>query len=290
MRHPAEIGIATTIVALCALLAGCPIPIPPLGYEASSRGNVPAERPDWLVDGKTTREEVMLRLGTPDAEAWNGNWIGYLSSRHQGGVAFVMAAGGGGVGLAVTSYTDRRLVVWFDGRGIVTKATFEEKECPRVDLTERPGASSPGSCLGFADIGEPANISPGGAAIPTEATIESFYDVAWTTPFYDVGTFQIPRNYAIYRGPVIVTDGSLVASGRRMGERGSGYVRIEFKDIADIARYTFGRHVGLVVKTTAGADYEFTVLAGTGEMIDRDRTDRLIKLVEERLKRPARPR
>ncbi len=287
MRHGFRIAIAATIAALCALLAGCPIPIPPLGYEASSRGNVPAQRPDWLVDGKTTREDVMLRLGTPDAEAWNGDWIGYLSSKHRGGIGFVIGgAGGGAGGFAVSSFTDRRLVVWFDSHGIVTKATADEKDCPRGYMA----GEATGSCLGFADIGEPANISPGGAAMPAEATIESFYDVAWTTPFYDVGTFQIPPNYAAFRGPLRLTDGSLVASGKRAGGGGDGYVRIEFNDIADIARYTFGRHVGLVVKTTAGADYEFTVLAGAGEMIDRDRTDRLIKLVEERLRRPARPR
>jgi len=110
MRRALRSLVVVVAVAASALLAGCPVPIPQLGCEANSRGNVPGERPDRLADGRTSREDLLLWLGTPDAEARDGSWIGFLSSRHQGGVAFIVPRGGGGYA-AASSYTGRRLVV-----------------------------------------------------------------------------------------------------------------------------------------------------------------------------------
>jgi hypothetical protein len=293
MRHAFR-GAFVAIVAMSVLLAGCPVPLPPLGYDSTSRSNVPGERPDWIVDGRTSREDVLLRLGTPDVEARDGSWIGYLSSRHEGGVAFVVIVGGGGGGVAVSSYTERRLVVWLDANGIVSKTEFTQKECPHTaGFAIMAGAAETEPCLNFADIEGGATKLAGTAAPDAGTLVGSFDDVAWLSPFSDPSTGNnMPTNRQFaFRGPVIVTTTALVASGNQIGWGQSGHLRIEFGEVADIARSTSGRLVALVVTTTAGVEYQFTAVhPGILGMIDLESTDRLIKLIEDTLQRPARAR
>ena len=60
-------------------LAGCPVPIPP-GYEGSSRQNVPGMVPVFIKPAETSREDVMMCLGEPDAVAVDESWISYGSA------------------------------------------------------------------------------------------------------------------------------------------------------------------------------------------------------------------
>lgn len=124
-----RLGCLVVAVAFC--LTGClPIPIPPLGYPSESRTNLPDRVPEFIVKGKTTREEVLLALGAPDSYAVDGRWMTYSSSRHGGGVAFVVGGGyTAGVVGAVNSYEKRLLVVRFDAHSIVSDVALEERTC-----------------------------------------------------------------------------------------------------------------------------------------------------------------
>jgi outer membrane protein assembly factor BamE (lipoprotein component of BamABCDE complex) len=152
MQHALRGLVVVAAMAGCVLIAGCPAPLFTRGYEPASRGNVPAGQPEWIVPGTTSREEILLRLGTPDRQAPDGRWFGYVSSRHEGGIAFVIPGGQGGV-ISAETYTERRLVVWLDEHGIVTKTQFTQKECPRLGFNFDVISEH---CLGFADLEEPA--------------------------------------------------------------------------------------------------------------------------------------
>ena len=82
------------LVASAALLSGCPVPLPPT-YDSASRQNVGEHIPDFIVNGETTRDDVLLRLGEPDGRGPGDRWFAYGSQYSKGGVLFVMAAGGG---------------------------------------------------------------------------------------------------------------------------------------------------------------------------------------------------
>ena len=88
--------LQSSILAVLASvsLAGCPVPLPP-GYEGSSRQNVPGMVPVFIKPAETSREDVMMHLGEPDAVAVDESWISYGSSYGYGGIALIMAAGGG---------------------------------------------------------------------------------------------------------------------------------------------------------------------------------------------------
>jgi hypothetical protein len=112
-------------------LSGCiPVPIPPLGYPGESRTNLPDRVPDFIVKGKTTREQVLFALGAPDAYAADGGWMAYRSSRHAGGVAFVVGGGySAGVVGPVSGYENRLLVVRFDANSVVIDVALEQRTC-----------------------------------------------------------------------------------------------------------------------------------------------------------------
>jgi outer membrane protein assembly factor BamE (lipoprotein component of BamABCDE complex) len=281
--------IVVAATAGLALIAGCPLPLRPLGYEAGSRGNVPAGQPKWIVPGTTSREDVLLRLGTPDEQARDGRWIGYLSSRHEGGIALFLPFGSGGA-ITAETYTERRLVVWLDERGIVTGTESVQKECPRAGF-EASGSVRSEHCLGFAHLEGFPGIREG-AALPEPGTpTGKFGDVVWCTPFFDVERESTPRNFVAYRGPVIITGTALVASGTKVGGNTAGHVRLEFRDITDISRHAGGlmRNPTLVVTMADHVEYQFfAVQSGFFGLNDRENSERLITLLETALRRPAR--
>jgi outer membrane protein assembly factor BamE (lipoprotein component of BamABCDE complex) len=282
--------LAVALVAVAIqLLVGCPVPLPPMGYEESSRGNVPAARPAWIVEGTTSRADVLLRLGSPDGEAVDGSWMGYLSSKHEGGVAFVLIVGTGGGAVSVEGYTERRLVLWFDERGIVLKALFEEAQCPRAGLFVG-GSIKSGPCMGFADVGGESSSSPARPPPGAADVIATFADTIWAVPYFDLLTGTRPRDYAAYRGPVIVMADRLRASGKAIGGDARSELEIEFRYVTDIGRHALGRAVTLVVVADR-VEHGFTVVQpGALGLIDAEKTDQLIKIIEARLNRTARPR
>jgi hypothetical protein len=112
------------------LLAGCPFPIPP-GYQAS-RANLEDRVPAFIKAGETTREEVFMALGEPDAVAIDETWTAYGSEYGQGGMGLVVFAGGGAAAVAGQSVRYRRLVIQFDPKGIVTATRFESSTCSQL--------------------------------------------------------------------------------------------------------------------------------------------------------------
>ncbi|MDH5536039.1 MAG: hypothetical protein OEZ08_10785 [Betaproteobacteria bacterium] len=125
MRWVRTIAVAG---AASALLAGCPFPIPS-GYEFISRENVGDGVPVFIKTGITTREEVMMRLGEPDAVAVDDSWLAYASAYGLGGMGLVVFAGGGAGGVAGWQTRYRRLILRFDELRVVSHPNFESKTC-----------------------------------------------------------------------------------------------------------------------------------------------------------------
>ena len=124
------------VVATLTTLTGCfPVPIPQ-GDVPGSRQNVGDKVPEFIVAGKTTRTDVLLRLGEPDIASdarpsWSFDDKRFVYGRFtsEGGVALVFPAGtGAAVGYAPVLY--RRLVVTFDETSVVTSARLERFKCP----------------------------------------------------------------------------------------------------------------------------------------------------------------
>lgn len=119
--------VAATVLLASALLSGCPIPLP-AGYESGSRENLGEGVPDFIVQGKTTRAEVLLALGAADGRAADEHWLSFGAQYGRGGVIFILGRGG----LGAERFESRRLVVYFDEQGVVERAQFDRKGCTHL--------------------------------------------------------------------------------------------------------------------------------------------------------------
>ena len=152
-------------VVLALPLVACVSPVPSRGY-GDTRGNL-SSAAALPIEGRTTREEVLLRLGSPDAVAPDDSRFGYASRRHEGGVGVWLPGaiwpippyvipGGPPLG-AVVDYSERRLIIDFDAHGIVSRVRYDEARCPSaVGPLAQSGACLPLDGLGLSPVGESA--------------------------------------------------------------------------------------------------------------------------------------
>lgn len=111
------------VIALAAL-QGC-VPLLPRP-ESGSRTNLPETVPAFIRIGESTRADVMLGLGEPEASAVNDSWVMYASRYSKGGVLVIGNGTGGG---AIERMRYQRLIVRFDADGIVMHTLAESANC-----------------------------------------------------------------------------------------------------------------------------------------------------------------
>jgi hypothetical protein len=82
----------------------------------------------------------------------------------------------------------------------------------------------------------------------------------------------------------------MIAMLKRFVSDARGELEIEFRYVTDIGRHALGGAVTLVVVADR-VEHGFTVVQpGALGLIDAEKTDQLIKIIEARLNRTARPR
>lgn len=124
-RRGLRIGCA---LALALALAACvPIPIPS-GPLHGLRQNFGDAIPSAIVQGRSTREDVLLALGEPDRRDLDDRWFAYESARSLGGVVMM------GLPYPVPFVTHetmryRVIIVRFNPQGVVTDARLAEHVC-----------------------------------------------------------------------------------------------------------------------------------------------------------------
>lgn len=121
-RH--HIGIL--LLVLMPSLSSCYPPIPVLGgVRQNSRANLESASGDWIVVGRTTRREVLMRLGEPDAGGGSERQDSYVyeSVIGRGGVAILNPA------MEWEKVEYRRLFIRFDAHGLVSSSRYEAKKC-----------------------------------------------------------------------------------------------------------------------------------------------------------------
>ena len=136
------------IVTLAVATAGCPVPFKS-GYSDTSRQNLSADSARQLAIGVSTRQDVLIRLGEPDQSAPDESWFIYGSTYGQGGIVFVLFAGGSAAGAGWEKMEYRRLLVTFDERGLLTNADFRSEECLEGMVGVAQGGARSGPCAGI---------------------------------------------------------------------------------------------------------------------------------------------
>jgi len=206
--------LAAVLVGSAGILLSACIPIPLVsGYEGGSRQNIPAQVPTFVVQGETTRADVVLALGEPDRSADDGSWLLYGSGYSQGGLALVAVGNAGGaLGLAQEKMRYRLLVIRFDDTGVISSTEIREKFCPEWSMVAVPGpASEPAPCFDLS--GDDLVVSDlVSAAAPGERLIGTYPHVVWwqgqeNPP--DLALFSRPGRQGQWAA-LAVTDRSLI--------------------------------------------------------------------------------
>lgn len=133
---PTSRKLAMEVALSCLMLTGCVVipyisgEIPPSEYNR----NVDKQTCSILEIGKTTRKEVLLKLGEPDKVLDNDDTFIYEGEKTAGkklwDIIYIIAAGYGGVvgsgGIGHgAEYEGYRLVVKFNPMGVVLSHDFE---------------------------------------------------------------------------------------------------------------------------------------------------------------------
>jgi len=149
MRSPAQhIRTGAALIA-GVLLQGCVIPIPvPERYHYTSRQNLGHCVPDFIVPGKTTREDVLLALGQADGAALDESWLSYGCAYGKGGVFVFVYPSPAMPAFEAVEY--RRLVVYFDEAGVVDRAQWDQRTCQEVEVVTQGSDVKPRPCIDLA--------------------------------------------------------------------------------------------------------------------------------------------
>lgn len=142
--------LASAALAAASLGACVVLPIPrPRGTLEGMRGNVGDALPAFVVEGRTTRAEVLLALGEPDRRADGDRWFAYDSGRRLAGVNWVVLVGGAPVSspgfvLGVRETVDwRELRLRFDEAGVLVQAEVAARRQEGFRFGDAPSAPAP---------------------------------------------------------------------------------------------------------------------------------------------------
>ena len=247
-------------MALCLLgMTGCVIPTPGLDSGAARR-NIRGQTPGQFQPGRTTRAEVMLALGEPDAVSPDERTLAYRSEK----IAAIFLVGAGYTGGGGSIKKDEYLVLVFDAHG-------------RLQKTERSshwlGSADPALKLGLtaATSRRDSNIR-----IETRASWLSGVDDYRAKGF--VGAEWVP-------GMLVLTNTQLrFYSGSQFGNEGAVF-SLPYKAMAEARedRLFIGRL--LAVRTRAGQHYAFQIRGYSSRTIDREALGRIQQFLDSKIPR-----
>lgn len=148
-----SIGICALVVAL----SGC-VPLAPYARgpgSIESQGPLGEETPEFIVAGKTTRQQVLAHLGAPRIEALDGSWSYYESDylKSESGAWYLIAipflAGTIARIPGTNEFSFRRLHITYTADSRVSSASFAEQKCHDVykySHIEFPSISDAAKC------------------------------------------------------------------------------------------------------------------------------------------------
>jgi hypothetical protein len=259
---------AAVLVASAALtLVGCiPLPVPAAGYLPASRSNLPDRQPEFIVPGKTTRQDVLLQLGSPDSEGEDRSWIVYSSLLDAGG--YVLADPTLRLGVGKRDIVERQLVVRFGADSVVTEAAFKEVRCQlgTVDLARW----DTGACLPL-EPGESAS-----ADLPmqpeAEAPIATFENMRFVVPnARTTAPGQQPLS-RLFLGTLSLTRHALIFEAKSsvsLDNPPLPRLRIPYTSITDLHQIVGagGRVEAVAIYTRSGFVYRIQVFFGSLEAL-----------------------
>jgi hypothetical protein len=253
-------------VVLLVCTSGCLILPTPEFNSGKARANITKKTPARFELGKTTRAEVVLGLGEPDAVSPDESKLAYRSEKICG-LWFVGGQGGGASG-AFTK--DRYLVAEFDARGVLLKL---ERSATWAGSSAAPTVLSQAA---MADATAPAAASPQ-TAIRLQKPARWLAGMDGYKPAGATTTLGEP-------GQLLLSDSELsFVSGTEFANVGPA-LALPYGAIATVRVDKFGFGRRLVVRSCSGEVHAFEVLGPKGLAQDRQSLQSVTEFLQARIK------
>ncbi len=251
-----RLALAVFLVAL----PGCLIIPTPQFDSGETRRNLRPDTPAQFQPGKTTRTEVLLALGEPDATSADERKLAYRSEK----IAAIVLAGGPGAGAAAPLTKDEYLVCEFDARGRLVTAERSTHWLDSADVTRK--------------VGPPAAAGPSAAdvRINTRAEWLAGVDDYRTQGF--TGAQWLP-------GQLILTDSQLRFFSRSDFGNAPPAFALPYRDLTSVAedRFFLGRL--LAIQTRTGKHYALRIWAAKKWTTDTAKLHEVLAFLNTRMAR-----
>jgi hypothetical protein len=263
VKRPALLrGLLIAMVAIT--LSGCPVPLPS-GDSPGSRHNLTDAVPDFIAIGQTTRADVLLALGEPDAVSEHDTLFSYGRTTRNGGVAFVVGSAGGFGAISIERMTYRRLAIAFDDAGRVADARIEHVSCTEGGLAGGGPEARSSPCLNVAALDARSREDRVRQASGEESG-EVFDSVSWyagTRGFDRIRSFRQNTPETPERGTLVVGRTGIWLFAPDADSRSEPLLKLAYADIAELYVDTFGLSRRVVLKHSSGAWDSFAVEHGS---------------------------
>jgi hypothetical protein len=246
-------------VAVCGLtLTGCLIIPTPQFHSGNARRNLGPDTPARFEPGKSTRTDVILALGEPDAVSADERRLAYWSEK----VAGFLLVGGYGAGAAAPLTKDEYLVCEFDARGRLLKAERSTHWLASAKVEQKVGPS--------ADAGGPAaNVHVDTRASWLEGVNDyrtlGFTDAKWTP------------------GHLVVTDSELRFFARSDFGNAPPTLTLPLRTVSTVSEDRIFIGDLLAVRTSNGKCHTFQIWGDHQWTIDRDKQHEVAALLNARI-------
>jgi len=260
-------------LALAGCLTGCLI-IPLNTNSGYARTNVDRHTNERFVPGRTTREDVIIALGEPDAVSRDERELAYRSEKTVALWLLVAGGEGAGGGAGGTIYKNNFYVLDFDAQGWF-QAARRTKQWGMVQGTDPPSLASPVFKARDSN-GAPEMIA--GEPIRLEHS-RSFW-------LGGVDGYRSKNAYTLVGRPghLALTESSLAFATASQFANSEPVLRIPFASITDVRidKHLLGRR--LVVHCGSGSVHSFEIIKIHGLTPDKPANQAICDFISSRMR------
>lgn len=253
-------------MALLVCTPGCLILPTPEFNSGNARANINKQTPKQFAPGKTTRAEIILALGEPDAVSPDESKLAYRSEK----VCGFWFVGAGYSGAGGTIQKDRYLVAEFDGQGMLQT----------MERSATWAGSSPTATV-VAPVATANASAPSGA--PPQAAIRMQKPARWLAgmdgykPSGATGVLGEP-------GQLILMDAKLEFTSNSQFANSPPALALDYEKIVEVRvdKYIFGRR--LVIRCRGDEVHSFDVLGPKAMSTDKQALLAVAEFLQARIK------
>ena len=267
--------IMLAVVPLMFGMTGCLIIPTPHGDSGYARTNVNQHVREQFMPGKTTRQDVIMALGEPDAVSWDEHQLAYRSEKVV--ALWVLAVGApeaGGAATGGTIYKNHFYVFEFDPKGLY-QTNRQTGQLGVVVGTDEPQLRSPMFISGDSN-GPPATV----VGEPVQRAYPKCFWLAGVDGYRSKGATYVAGEL----GHLFLTESNLAFATESQFYSGEPALKLPFASITEVHVDKYFRGRRLVVRLDSGAVHSFEIIKPGSVFLDKPGMQAACDFIQSKIK------